>query len=286
MNASYPNVRAFLSAHQTVALVRIASVQGSSPREEGTWMLVSGSACYGTIGGGQLEYMAIDEARALVAKQSATRLLDVPLGPEIGQCCGGRVKLSIELVRGALRAQLILDEQAEREAFPEVYLFGAGHVGRALCEAFRPLPVRTVIVDTRSEELSLIDDQFDKRLVPVPEDLVRAAAPGSVFIVLTHDHSLDFLVASEALARTDAAYVGMIGSRTKRATFESWCTKALEVRVDTAPLICPIGASANTDKRPEVIAAYVAAEVMTALASFERNKDGSRPQRQKEGEGL
>lgn len=281
MTMPYANVRAFLADHDKVALVRVTSIQGSSPRGSGTWMLVSDRALYGTIGGGQLEYMAIDEARALIGKGGEARLLDIPLGPEIGQCCGGRVKLSVEPVRGSMRAELMQAEEAEREAYPAVYLFGAGHVGRALCDALRPLPVRTVIIDTRAEELALIDEQFDKRLVPVPEELVRAAARGSVFIVLTHDHSLDFLIVSEALARGDAAYVGMIGSRTKRATFESWCAKTSEVRVDTTQLICPIGATEHADKRPEVIAAHVAGEVMTALASFEGNKTKGRPKRQK-----
>ncbi|MEM8689976.1 MAG: xanthine dehydrogenase accessory protein XdhC [Pseudomonadota bacterium] len=281
MTMPYASARAFLARHEKVAVVRIVSVEGSSPREEDTWMLVSDRATYGTIGGGQLEYMAIDEACALIAKGELARTLDIPLGPEIGQCCGGRVQLSVDRVDGAMREELILAEDAERKAHPTVYLFGAGHVGRALSEAFQPLPVHTVIVDTRATELSLIDDRFDKRLVPMPEELVRSADPGSVFIVLTHDHSLDFLIASEALARADAAYVGMIGSRTKRATFESWCSKAAERHVDTKGLVCPIGAAKQKDKRPEVIAAYVAAEVMAALACFESETSNGRPKREK-----
>ena len=130
------SVREFLAQHQQTAVVRMVSVRGSSPREEGTWMLVAPATCYGTIGGGQLEYMAIDEARALLAKQGDPRVLDIPLGPEIGQCCGGNVKLSVERVDEAIRDDLIEAELAERKAYPDVYLFGAGHVGRALSEAF------------------------------------------------------------------------------------------------------------------------------------------------------
>lgn len=273
--------RTFLAQYDEVAIVRMVSVRGSSPREEGTWMLVSDGACYGTIGGGQLEYMAIDEARALLAKQSGPRVLDVPLGPEIGQCCGGRVELSVERVDEDTRAQLIEAEEAERQAYPHVYLFGAGHVGRALSETFALLPVRPVVVDTRAEELALIDDQIDQRLTPVPEEEVRKAEPDSAFIILTHDHSLDFLIACEALARGDAAYVGMIGSETKRATFESWCRKSAELKVDPAKLVCPIGVSANKDKRPEVIAAFVAAEVMAALALPNNNKTSGEEKRHK-----
>ncbi len=272
---------AFLARHGAAAIVRMVSVRGSSPREEGTWMLVADGACYGTIGGGHLEYMAIDEARALLAKRGGPKVMDVPLGPEIGQCCGGRVKLSVDRVDDAIRKELIQAEEAERKAYPHVYLFGAGHVGRALSEAFALLPVRPVVVDTRADELGLIGDSVDKRLTPVPEAEARKAAPGSVFIILTHDHSLDFLIACEALARGDAAYVGMIGSHTKRATFESWCRKSAEVKVDPAQLVCPIGVSANKDKRPEVIAAFVVAEVMAALAAPKNNKTGAEETRHK-----
>ena len=180
----------------------------------------------------------------------------------------------MEPVDEATRAELIKAEADERRAYPDVYLFGAGHVGRALCDVFALLPVHPIVVDTRAEELALIDDAADKRLTPMPEDVARSAAPGSVFIILTHDHSLDFLIACEALARGDAAYVGMIGSRTKRATFESWCRNSAEVKVDPTRLVCPIGVSANKDKRPEVIAAFVAAEVMAALAPEKNNKVG------------
>ena len=96
---------------------------------------------------------------------------------------------------------------------------------------------------------------------------MRRAAPGAAFIVLTHDHALDFLIAREALARGDAAYVGMIGSRTKRVSFLRWLREAGEV--DTGPLVCPIGAAGRPDKRPEVIAAFVAAEVMQTLAAWQ-----------------
>lgn len=272
-------VAAFLSQHGHSALVRILSVRGSSPREAGTWMLVADGACYGTIGGGQLEYMAIDEARALLTMQGETRVLNVPLGPDIGQCCGGNVRLSVERVDAAIREELVQAELTERKAYPEVYLFGAGHVGRALTAAFALLPVNLVVVDTRAEELALIENGIDKRLTPVPEEVARAAAPGSVYIILTHEHALDFLVACEALIRGDAAYVGMIGSQTKRATFESWCVKSAQTKVDPAKLVCPIGVSANNDKRPEVIAAFVVAEVMAVLGAPKDKKNGAKVER-------
>jgi xanthine dehydrogenase accessory factor len=110
-------------------------------------------------------------------------------------------------------------------------------------------------------------DEVEARLTPVPEEAVREAPPGSAYVVLTHDHSLDFLIVAEALRRTDAAYVGMIGSKTKRATFRSWYLReAGGSEADLARLVCPIGGDRVPDKRPAVIAALAAAEIIAALA--------------------
>ena len=105
-------------------------------------------------------------------------------------------------------------------------------------------------------------------LTPLPEEIVRRAPPGAAFVVLTHDHALDFLIAREALARGDAAYVGMIGSRTKRVSFQRWLARG-GARSIPRPLVCPIGAAGRPDKRPEVIAAFVAAEIMQTLAAWQ-----------------
>ena len=94
-------------------------------------------------------------------------------------------------------------------------------------------------------------------LTPLPEEVVRHARPGGAFVVLTHDHALDFLIVREALARDDAAYVGMIGSKTKLVSFRRWLKQSEEPAPDIGPLVCPIGAAGRPDKRPEVIAAFV-----------------------------
>ena len=97
---------------------------------------------------------------------------------------------------------------------------------------------------------------------------MRAAPAGSAFVVLTHDHALDFLIVAEALKRDDAAYVGMIGSKTKKATFRSWYPEdGRRHRGRFRRLVSPIGGDAVKDKRPAVIAALAAAEIMTALAA-------------------
>ncbi len=257
----------FLSEHSAIAQVRLTRVRGSSPRDVGAWMLVSATATLGTIGGGQLEYMAIDEARAMLSRGVDTALMDVPLGPEIGQCCGGRVELSIARMTDDDRSQALDDMRASDAAQPHVYILGAGHVGRALAECFERLPVNTILIDSRREELSQSSALAEQRLSVLPEADVRNAPSASAFIVLTHDHALDFLLTAEALSKGDAAYVGMIGSATKRASFNSW-VRTQSAAVDTGALICPMGATGSVDKRPEVIASFITAEVMTALTAL------------------
>ncbi|MFD1881818.1 xanthine dehydrogenase accessory protein XdhC [Paracoccus pacificus] len=233
--------------------IRVTHTKGSTPREAGAEMWVDRDMTRGTIGGGALEYMAIDRARQMLAFGESRATMDVPLGPEIGQCCGGRVALSLE--------QALPGPDPEQ---PRVLIFGAGHVGRALALALRPLPVRATLVDSRADELSLAAPGLDARLTPLPEAELRAAPPRSSYVILTHDHALDFLLAAEALQRGDAGYVGMIGSGTKRASFARF---ARTRGIDPAPLICPIGAGYSRDKRPEVIAAFAAAEIIGRLTS-------------------
>ncbi|MFN3548865.1 MAG: xanthine dehydrogenase accessory protein XdhC [Mesorhizobium sp.] len=314
MPVTAPPLRAFLDAHADVASVTVTEAKGSTPREAGAWMLVAPTAIFGTIGGGQLEFMAIDRARELLgAGQSPSRggrpegtggggadlaeegpsfanaarrgdphprplpaggrgeaalTLSIPLGPEIGQCCGGRVGLSISRLGDDDRATLIAAAEAEDARLPAVLVFGGGHVGRALARALSLLPVRATVVETRADALEDLPEAVATRLTPMPEELVREAPPGAAFVVLTHDHALDFLIVAEALRRDDAAYVGMIGSLTKKATFRSWYLKTAEgSEAGFARLVSPIGGTTVRDKRPAVIAALAAAEIMTALAS-------------------
>ena len=193
---------------------------------------------------------------------------DIPLGPEIGQCCGGRVEVRIRLVDAVLEAELIRAAETEDAHLPNVYIFGGGHVGHALASALALLPVHGVVVETRAEALEGMPEAVEKRLTPMPEEMVRAAPAGSAFVILTHDHALDFLDVAEALKRRDAAYVGMIGSKTKKATFRSWFLKSAGgSEADFRRLVSPIGGDAVKDKRPAVIAALAAAEIMTALAT-------------------
>jgi xanthine dehydrogenase accessory factor len=267
--------RAFLVLQPEAILVEITDTQGSTPREAGTFMLVAAGSMWGTIGGGHFEFIAIGNARELLAGTGGTDMMDIPLGPEIGQCCGGRTQLRFRHVTDAVRGELEKKQEDEAERLPEVYVFGAGHVGRALATALAPLPLSVTVIETRQDELANLPARTKCLLVPMPEALVKDIPAGAALVILTHDHALDFLIAHEALARTDLAYIGMIGSATKRATFASWLSReAGGERSWLDRLTLPIGGSAVKDKRPEVIAAMTAAEILTALAAY-RNRSSS-----------
>ena len=249
-------------------LIEITSASGSTPREQGTWMLVCSSDTFNTIGGGQLEYMAIDQARSMLSRRTLRKSeMEVPLGPEIGQCCGGHVSLKLSVLDEKSRSTIMSWLNKEYKSRPHVYVFGAGHVGNALVEALLLLPVHTELVDGREAELAKATDAVVKRHLALPETIIRDAPVGSAFVILTHDHALDFLLTKEALARGDAAYVGMIGSDTKRAKFFNWLKRETDAHFNSEALACPIGGLPISDKRPEVIAALAAAEIITHFAS-------------------
>ena len=280
-------LESFLAANSDVIACELTSVRGSSPREQGTFMLVALGAIFGTIGGGALEYMVIDHARRLIAEGRAEEAMDVPLGPEIGQCCGGRVGVTLRYADVPIRRDLMARLVAEDAVTPQVYIFGAGHVGRVLAQILALLPVRVEVIDTRQDELDLLAPGIANRRVAMPEAVVRAAPKGSSYVILTHDHALDFLIANEALDRLDSPYVGMVGSRTKRAKFSSWYLEQGGDKSSLGRLVLPIGAQGLGDKRPSVIAALAAAEIMVQIGEREAlNGQLSAPRKQGVASGL
>ncbi|WP_299626369.1 xanthine dehydrogenase accessory protein XdhC [Pelagibius sp.] len=253
-----------LAAEEPVILVTVEQARGSTPREAGTVMAVSAGETAGTIGGGRLEYDAIARAREMIGEGRDFDRLDLPLGPAVGQCCGGHVLLSLARADAAALARLEDDEARAAAGDPQVIVFGAGHVGQSLIAALRPLPLRLVWCDARSE---LFPEDTG---VPIetgdPLAVVEAAEPGAAVFVMTHSHALDYAITEAALKRDDLAYVGLIGSRTKARRFERWFVARGNDARRLDDLVCPIGDYGTLDKRPAVIAALAVAEVLTALA--------------------
>lgn len=230
-------------------LITVVGVQGSTPRESGSKMLVTAETTVDTIGGGHLEFAAIEHARKLLlAGQDAQALEHFPLGPRLGQCCGGRASLLFECF--AARG-------------PQVLLFGAGHVGRALAPLLAGLPLRLEWVDSRAAEFpQTVPEGVRMRLLDEPEDAVSEAPPGSYFLVMTHNHPLDYALAEAVLKRGDAGFLGMIGSRTKAQRFQMRLEQRGYPPEVIAQLHCPIGLAEVPGKRPLEVAISIAAQVI------------------------
>lgn len=227
-------------------LVTVLSAKGSTPREAGAKMVVSVDGLAGTIGGGNLEFQCEAAARALLASGAegpSTR--DFPLGPALGQCCGGHVTVLLEVLRPP-RLQIAL--------------FGAGHVGKALVKLLADLPCRVSWIDPRPDALPA---NLPPNVVPVrvaqPEQAVATLAPGGVVLVMTHDHQLDFEIVAAALQRADLPVVGLIGSDTKRVRFLS---RLGRLGITGEKLICPIGLTGIEGKEPAVVAVSIAAQIL------------------------
>jgi xanthine dehydrogenase accessory factor len=268
MNFLQDSLAGFLAREHRVVIVEIIATKGSAPRDEGTFMLVAPTDIHGTIGGGQLEHTAIENARKLLADAGGEAALDIPLGPEIGQCCGGRVQLTFTVADEAARRVLEKRLAEEERQKPQVWIFGAGHVGRALAEALTLLPLNVFVVEARETELDQLTSEVHHRLAAMPEALIADIPAGSAVVIVTHDHALDFLIGTQALRRSDLAYIGMVGSKSKRATFLHHLEEQGVERSEADQLVLPIGGSAVDDKRPEVIAAMTASEVLLAFARW------------------
>jgi xanthine dehydrogenase accessory protein XdhC len=260
-------LRELLAEGVPAALVTVAVAKGSTPREAGAAMLVTADAAFGTIGGGRLEWEGIARARELLASGASQAVAELPLGPSVGQCCGGHVTLALRRAGATELAALETAEAEAAAALPSVLLFGAGHVGRALARALAPLPLNVRWIDGRAHEFPAEPIAGPTVVVtdrPLAE--IERAPAGSACFVLTHSHALDFELCSAALEQGDFAYVGLIGSATKRARFERGFRELGIPPARVARLACPIGGAMVRDKRPTVIAALAAAELLVALA--------------------
>lgn len=258
-----------LAAGTPTVLVTVAEAKGSTPREEGATMLVTDEHSLGTVGGGRLEWECLAQARKLLAGGQAEAWVEIPLGPAVGQCCGGYVRIRLRRAGPRELAELECVEAAAEASLPSVLLFGAGHVGRALATALAPLPLRLRWIDARAGEFPHPAPAGVEAVVtdrPLVE--IERATPGSSAFVLTHSHSLDFTLCSAVLERGDFAYLGLIGSATKRAKFERGFRELGIAPARIAAMRCPIGGTALRDKRPPVIAALAAAELLLALAQI------------------
>ena len=254
----WAKINTTVEACGTCVLVSIADAKGSTPREMGAWMVVTPEGFHGSIGGGTLEWHAMAEAQSLLGKPATHKIIRKNLGPDLGQCCGGRVDLRIESFDQWSLPVLQNQALSYKEQARHIHLWGAGHVGRALVMALAPLPFRISWWDARPNAFPRSVPQNVDCRVGVPQDMEDDA----FVLVMSHSHGLDFEIVDYALRNLTFAFVGLIGSQTKRARFLKRLREAGHSESNIARLTCPIGVSMLKSKLPAAIAAGVVVQML------------------------
>ncbi len=307
MSLDLDTLRAAIAKHGPVMRVLIVSSAGSVPRGAGTSMLVWKTGQSGTIGGGALEFEAVAQARASYA--TGDRLDKIALGPGLGQCCGGAVTLLTELwdatrlatvsgdyyarpAPGTVTTEMPLKlqgklRQARSGARPfacelaqgweplarpshEIWIYGAGHVGRALVDVLSPLPDLAITwVDTGPERFP---DRPPARILPTasPATATGLAPDHAEHLILTYSHEIDLEICNRLLTRP-FGFVGLIGSATKWARFRKRLAQLGHTPAQILRITCPIGDPA-LGKHPQAIAVGVAASLLAHAPGIALNQ--------------
>jgi len=261
----------WLATGRRAVVIEVSEARGSAPREAGTRMLVTATQTAGTVGGGHLELQAIAIARELLGRAAVEACSrHFPLGPALGQCCGGAVTLAFAPLDAAALARWPIDAPRFH-----LQLYGAGHVGRAIARAFAPMNVIIDWIDERDEEFpadfaepgAAWPEHIRKVCVDAVEGEVRAAPRGAYYLVLTHRHDLDLRISEAILARGDFGFFGLIGSKTKRQRFIHRFEQRGIAAERIGRMTCPIGVPGIDGKEPEVIAAAVVAQLLIVSSS-------------------
>ncbi len=328
MNHWLSELESMLEKQESVVRIVVARVRGSAPREPGTSMLVQRHTSVGSIGGGNLEYQALKQARRMLESRESNGCYQrFILGADVAQCCGGMMDLWWEkydyrhlgLIRCALQSindgaamawmsgrhgyalvdrggtvifrtgtgefrQPLQDDRNDRNYHENVYfqpdpeplliqwlgrhdvslwLYGAGHVGRALVSKLAGLPFDITWVDDRPDAFAAgVPSHVTPLLAVDPAQTVAMAPSKAWFVILTHSHHLDFSICYQILGRPLAPFVGLIGSRSKSARFARRLAQAGIPGSKINALICPIGIAGIGDKSPAVIAISITAQLL------------------------
>jgi xanthine dehydrogenase accessory factor len=291
-----------------VVRVVIAQHAGSAPRETGTSMLVFAQSEQGTIGGGALELQAIQTARKMLQSQAAAQVLKLPLGPALGQCCGGSVTLVLERITNMPRdreiyvrritgaateplsitravaqmrnlsdpRRLVFTDgwlaEATSTAFRPLWLYGAGHVGRAIVETLNGLPFDITWIDTAQNRFpTQIPPNATPLIAANPAQAVAHAPANADHLVLTYSHAIDLDLCHAILSR-DFASLGVIGSATKKARFTKRLRALGHSDRQISRMICPVGDRA-LGKTPKAIAVGIAADLLSPAAQHFTRKE-------------
>ena len=290
----------FLEQGMQCVLVTIVETKGSTPRNFGAQMIVTADGIWQTIGGGALEFELMARAKVMLSSSGSSawsrNLIKITLGPDMGQCCGGSLSLLLEkfgpteetilkVIAGAadvdtklahafvdsipLRVAKSVEQSnrslvilpVDRRQVP-LFIYGAGHVGRAVVPRLYGLGFEVFLVDVAASRFPANDGNTASHVVAKRPEIIAGRAPaGSVHLVMTHDHALDETICHTILARGAFGFLGLIGSATKKARFVRRLRQAGITPQMLERLVCPIGIAEINGKSPSMVAISIAAQL-------------------------
>lgn len=240
-------------------IATVIGAQGSTPRDTGSKMVIDAQHSYDTIGGGQLEYLIIQEARKLMLKNETCQVFrPLPLAAEAAQCCGGFVTVLLECFAASDR---------------QIILFGAGHVSQALIQILSGIPCQITLVDNRPEQIpEELPANCQSVCVEQPADFINTLPDNSWIVVFTHDHQLDYALVKNMLSAHRFSYVGLIGSDTKAKRFKKRLANQEHISQDVIDsLYCPIGLPEIQGKLPMEVALSIAGQLQSLYGQQQTN---------------
>ena len=212
-------------------------------------MVFTGKESFGSIGGGHLEFKAEEIAQEMLLETAdSQRIEHFKLGPSLGQCCGGSCSILFEVFR-PLRMNLVL--------------FGAGHVGQTLVGILQALPINVFWIDSR---MTTIKPNAGPNVKIIesdePKDEIARMPANTSYLIMTHNHQLDYDILCSVINRGDGDYIGVIGSDTKWRKFQARLAHQGYKPESYAKIFCPVGLREVTGKRPMEVAVSIAAQLI------------------------
>lgn len=241
-------------------MATVIGTNGSTPRDCGSKMLITKDETFDTVGGGRLEFLIIEKSRELLKLGKNQHSFEhFPLAVRSQQCCGGVVNVLFE---------------SFAELIPDVHVFGAGHVAKALVCILGQLNIRLFWIDSRKDQFpTLLPSNTYVKHYKNSVDHVNNLGTQAYTIVLTHDHALDYQLVEALLHRKDCAYIGLIGSKTKSMRFKKRLQNASFCEKETDSITCPIGLPTVEGKQPMEVAVSISAQLIQCI---NQNKPYSR----------
>ena len=242
---------------EPLVLLTVLSTAGSTPRDAAAKMVVTATDQWDTLGGGHLEYKAIEEARRLLALgEPHTGVRSFELGANLGQCCGGATQILFEVFASQ---------------WQPLAIFGAGHVAHRLMPILRTLDLQLTWVDSRADWLPPSGDAtLSIERLDQPTDAIADLPEGAWVLILTHNHQLDFDLVQTALRRPDIGYIGLIGSDTKAKRFRQRLAHRGWSEADIERVACPVGLAEVPGKQPAEVAISIAGQIVQLLHGQDR----------------